>query len=176
MNKRTISFIAMIISALMFLCGLLVIFGAFGGNTNNASSAPYSYDSGYATFGTDFYTYVSNNAEEAASASRTAANNLDKIGSLLKSFCGIMLMGFGLLNLCRNTIVWLETKPDGTAPAQAPKASEPAPNPSECDIPYASVTPPAEEDNEPTVLFCRNCGNTLKPGQAFCGNCGTPVR
>ena len=173
MNKRTISFAAMIISALIFLCGLLIIFGAFGGRTNAAHSAPYSYDSGYATFGTDFYTYVSNNAEEAASASRTAANNLDDIAALLKSFCGIILMGFGLLSLCRNTIVWLETKTDCTAPTkEMPNASEPV----ECDIPYASVTPPVSADEEPTVLFCKNCGNTLKPGQVFCGNCGTPIR
>ena len=159
MNKRTISFAAMIISALIFICGLLVIFGAFGGSTSTNYGAPYSYDAGYATFGTDFYTYVSNNASEAASASRTAANNLDDIATLLKSVCGIALMGFGLLSLCRNTIVWLETK--ATAAAPAPAAEEAA-----AEIPVVEA---------PAQGFCKNCGNTLKPGQVFCGNCGTPI-
>lgn len=175
MNKRTISFVAMIVSALIFLCGLLIIFGAFGGNTNNAYGASYTYDSGYAIFGSDFYTYVSNNAGEAASASRVAANNLDKIATLLKSFCGIALMGFGLLSLCRYTMIWLETKADSAAPAQAPAAST-APETCECDVPYAGINPPGFVDDEPTVLFCKNCGNTLKPGQVFCGNCGTPIK
>ena len=172
MNKKTISLVAMIVSALIFLCGLLVIFGAFGGNTSYASGT-YLYDSGYAAFGTDFYTYVSNNAAEAATGARTAANNLDKMADLMKAFCGIVLMGFGLLSLCRNAITWIEAKAEGTVYAAAPAPAAPAYETPGAPAYEASCAPVAEE---PTVLFCKNCGNTLKPGQVFCGNCGTSIR
>ena len=98
--KKTYSIIAMVVSVLIVLFGVLTLAGALGGDTSYPSSAPWSYDTGYATFGGDFYTYVSNNAGEAASASRTAASNLDEIATLLKSFCGISLSGFGLLSFC----------------------------------------------------------------------------
>ena len=98
--KKTYSIIAMVVSILIVLLGVLTLTGALGGDTSYPSSAPWSYDSGYATFGGDFYTYVSNNAGEAASASRTAASNLNDIATLLKSFCGISLAGFGLLSFC----------------------------------------------------------------------------
>lgn len=99
MNKKIISLIAMIVSLAIVLCGVLVISGAMGGDTSYASSS-YRYDSGYAEFGADFYTYVSNNAAEAASAARTTASNIGDIAELLKNVCGVFLMGFGLLSLC----------------------------------------------------------------------------
>lgn len=109
MNKKTVSLIAMIVSVLIVFFGILVMAGSLGGDTGYASSA-YLYDSGYASFGADFYTYVSNNAAEAASASRTIASNLDAISQLLKNACGIFLMGFGLLSLCHFTMIWLGEK------------------------------------------------------------------
>ena len=59
---------------------------------------PYPKD--YIEFGADFYTYVNNNAAEAAIAARTVASNLDSIADVIKSACGIFLIGFGLLSLC----------------------------------------------------------------------------
>ena len=99
MNKKTISLMAMIVSLAIVLCGVLVISGSMGGDTSYASGS-YAYDSGYAEFGADFYTYVSNNAAEAASAARTTAANIGDIAELLKNVCGVFLMGFGMLSLC----------------------------------------------------------------------------
>lgn len=121
MNKKTISLVAMIVSVLVAFFGFLTLVGAMGGDTDIASasfdSGSFLYDNGYAEFGADFYTYVSNNAaaaadaaESAASAARTVASNLNDIATLLKSFCGIFLMGFGLVNLCRFAMIWKEEK------------------------------------------------------------------
>lgn len=122
MNKKTVSLIAMVVSALLVLFGILVLAGSLGGDTSYASSS-YLYDSGYAEFGADFYTYVSNNAAEAASAARTTASNLGDIAELLKNVCGIFLMGFGLLSLCHFAMVWLGEKKE--EPVQAPAEEEP---------------------------------------------------
>ena len=105
MNKKTYATIGMIVSVLIVLMGILVISGAFGGNGDSPSSAPSYYDSGYASFGGDFYTYVNNNAGEAASAARTTARNVDYLSTLLKNACGIFLMGFGLMGACAFGIV-----------------------------------------------------------------------
>ena len=57
MNKKTLSLVGMIIGCVFVLIGILSLSGAVGGNTSYPSSAPYSYDSGYASFGGDYYTY-----------------------------------------------------------------------------------------------------------------------
>jgi len=99
-SKKTFATVGMIIGVLIAFCGILTIAGALGGDTSYPSGAPYSYDSGYATFGGDFYTYASNNAAEAASAARTTASNLEDIAELLKNVCGVFLMGFGMMGFC----------------------------------------------------------------------------
>lgn len=130
MNKKTVSLIAMIVSALIVFFGLLVLAGAMGGDTGIASGSSsglgYLYDGGYAEFGADFYTYVSNNAAaaadaaaEAASAAAKVASNLDEIATLLKSACGIFLMGFGLLSLCHFSMVWIDEKKNEVEAAPA---------------------------------------------------------
>lgn len=140
MNKKTLSLVAMIVSILIVFFGILVMAGAMGGDTTVANgsynSSSYLYDSGYAEFGADFYTYVSNNAaaaadaaESAASAARTVASNLDDIAALLKSACGIFLMGFGLLSLCHFGMIWLGEKKEEAEqePVEAPEVeAEPA--------------------------------------------------
>lgn len=111
LTKKNISIVAMLISVLVAISGFLIIFGAFGGNTSHANSS-YLYDSGLTEFGADFYTYVNNNAAEAAIAARTVASNLDSIADVIKSACGIFLIGFGLLSLCCFTMIWInENKP-----------------------------------------------------------------
>ena len=123
MNKKKFAKVAMIVSLVLVFFGFLMLCGAMGGNTSSAYSS-YTYDSGYASFGADFYTYVSNNAAEAASASRTAANNLDDIATLLKGFGGIFLMGYGLLNFCNYGMIvadlgGFKNKKDKAAAAEA---------------------------------------------------------
>ena len=100
MNKKTFTTIGMICSAVIFLMGILVMTGAMGGDASGASSASYLYDSGYASFGADFYTYVSNNAAEAASAARTIAGNLKNLSELLKNGLGLLLIAFGMFGVC----------------------------------------------------------------------------
>ena len=100
MTKKAFATIGMVVSVLIAVMGVLVIAGQLGGQASSASSAPYTYESGYASFGADFYTYVSNNAGEAASASRTAANNIRELCELLTNVSGIFLIGFGLLGVC----------------------------------------------------------------------------
>jgi len=154
MKKKTLALIGMITGGLLFLCGLLVMLGAFGGDTGYASSAGYLYDSGYATFGADFYNYVSNNAAEAASASRTAANNLDDIASLLKNVCGVFLMGIGLMAACSFAMIYFGCKAQEAAaaayqPMYAPVyAPAPAPVAPEAPAPYAPAAP-SEPDQDP---------------------------
>ncbi len=100
MSKKTFATIGTIVSILLVIVGLLVLFGVFGGAARYPNSAPYSYDSGYATFGGDFYTYVVNNAGEAASASRTAAINTMELCNLMRNVGGILLISFGLFGFC----------------------------------------------------------------------------
>ena len=143
MSKKSYAVMGMIVGTVMVLMGILTMSGAFGGAADTATSASYVYSSGYATFGADFYTYVTNNAGEAASAGRTTARNLYEIAGLLKNVFGIGLIGFGLFMNCLFGIKFAEAKAEaaapqrGTAPAPAPvqavpvEESKPAPQPVE---------------------------------------------
>lgn len=93
--KKKLSILGIVVGIVFMLLGLLAVYGALG-DTTSASGAPHTYDSGYAQFGTDYYTYSVNNAAEAASAARTAANNLNHIYKFIETFCGIASMLFGL--------------------------------------------------------------------------------
>lgn len=110
MSKKTLATLGMIVSMILVLFAALVFTGELGGDANYPSTAPYGYDSGYATFGGDFYTYASNNAAEAASASRTAAANIRELCNLMKNVCGCFLMGFGLMGFCHFGIIRCDCK------------------------------------------------------------------
>ena len=129
MNKKLYATLGMIFSAVIVLMGILVICGALGGDASYANSAPSYYDSGYATFGGDFYTYVNNNAGEAASASRTAANNLLDLCVLLKNVCGISMMGFGLMGVCLFGILRCKYDDKKTEAEVVPAESDPVAEP-----------------------------------------------
>ena len=159
--KKTLSLIGMIGGIALIVLGLVVMFGGLGGETNTSSGAGAYYDSGYAAFGADFYTYVSNNAAEAASASRTAANNLDAVAKLLKNVGGLVVIAFGLFMTCFFGIVFADQKQPAPVPVAAevpapapdpePVAAEapmpePEPKPVPADIPAES----AEEEHTPT--------------------------
>ena len=127
-----------IVSLVLVFFGFLALVGSLGGDTSYPGSAPYSYDSGYATFGGDFYTYVTNNAAEAASASRTAAYNIGDIADLLKSVCGVSMMCFGLISFCAFGIIGGKCKNEAIC---APVAEAPA----------EETAVPAEETAEETA-------------------------
>ncbi len=105
MNKKVFSVMGMIVSLALVLCGILSMCGNLGGDTSYPGSAPYSYDSGYATFGGDYYTYSVNNTAETADAARTTAYNLDDIAGFLKTVCGLFMIGSGLIAFCAFGIV-----------------------------------------------------------------------
>lgn len=115
LSTKKLAVVGMIVGLLFVFVGILTVAGAFGEDTNRASSASYGYSSGYAKFGADYYTYVVNNAAEAASAARTAANNLDKIAGFLKTFCGVSSILIGLVIMCSFGIVWLSGDKETTA-------------------------------------------------------------
>ncbi len=98
--KKRYAIAGMAVGIVIALLGVLLLTGAITDSPVSASSAPYSYDSGYASFGADFYTYVSNNAAEAASAGRTAASNLIRVFDMIQTAAGIFLIGFGLMGTC----------------------------------------------------------------------------
>ena len=100
MSKKTLSLVGIIVGFAFILIGILSFSGALGGNTSHPSSAPYSYDSGYASFGADYYTYSVNNTAETARAARTTASNLDDIADFIKNFCGLFSICFGLAIVC----------------------------------------------------------------------------
>ena len=98
--KKAFSILGMIISVVVFLLGMLLISGAFTSSPSSASSASAYYKSGYASFGADFYTYVSNNAEEAASAARTVASNQRDLYRAVITVGGMLMIGAGLISFC----------------------------------------------------------------------------
>ncbi|MBE6667417.1 MAG: hypothetical protein E7607_03800 [Ruminococcaceae bacterium] len=103
--KKTLSVVGLIIGISFVVVGILSVSGALGGKTSSPSSAPYSYDSGYATFGADYYNYSVNNSAEAASAARTAAYNIGHVSHFLLTFFGLSSILFGLMVMCGFGIV-----------------------------------------------------------------------
>ena len=105
LSKKVLSIVGMVVGLAFIVVGILSMTGALGGDTTIPNSAPYYYDSGYAQFGADYYSYSVNNAAEAASAARTTAYNLDDIAQFLLVFLGITSILFGLMVMCGFGIV-----------------------------------------------------------------------
>ena len=103
--KKTLSVVGLIIGLAFVVVGILSVSRALGGDASYPSSAPYMYDSGYASFGADYYTYSVNNSAEAASAARTAAYNIVCVSDFLLTFFGLSSMLFGLMVMCGFGIV-----------------------------------------------------------------------
>lgn len=107
MSKKAFAVIGMIV------CVLFVVMGFATMRQDNACSTAYSsgiYDSGYGTFGADYYTYSNNNAAEAASAARTTANNLYKLYDLLTNVFGWLFVFAGVIGFCQFGIILAECK------------------------------------------------------------------
>lgn len=120
MNKKVFAIVGMVVSGLVILMGLLAMGGSLGGNGDFPSGTSYLYDSGYASFGGDFYSYVNNNAAEAADAAATTARNVRELCELMRTVSGGFLMGFGAMGLCYFGIQFCdEKKKMAVAPAAA---------------------------------------------------------
>lgn len=97
--KKIFPLVGMIVGLAFVLVGILSFTG-FSRYPVYGSSAPYSYDSGFAQFGADYYSYSVNNSAEAASAARAAAANAANTFHFLKMFCGCASILFGLIVVC----------------------------------------------------------------------------
>ena len=104
--KKVFSIIGMAVGFVFIIVGILAITGALGYVKHNVGYAPYTYDSGYAQFGSDYYSYSNNNAAEAASAARSVAYSMEDIGDFLTHFFGLSSMLFGLMVICAFGIVF----------------------------------------------------------------------
>lgn len=143
-GKELFSIIGMVVSAMIVITGILTICGIFGGNE---SYIPYYYDSGYASFGADFYSYVNNNAAAAAS-------DMTSLVLFTKSISGIFMICFGLLSLCHFGMAHSECvsgqKKNCRKPL--PEAYQPYTPPTEPEVPNA-VT------DEETAASCDSSDN-----------------
>lgn len=147
MSKKYYAVCGMIVGSILVLMGILAMSGALGGNMTLASgSSSILYSSGYASFGADFYTYVTNNAEEAASASRTVAVNLVGIAGFLKTALGLLMMAFGLFMNCFFGIRLAETKAEAKRSEPAAPARKPEPAPPAAEKPEEEPKPEVEPE------------------------------
>ncbi len=103
--KKKYSKIGILAGVAFVIVGVLAIFGVFGGETSSPSYAPASYDSGYAEFGGDYYTYSVNNTAATASAARVTAYNVAETLDFLKMFMGISSILIGVAVICGFGIV-----------------------------------------------------------------------
>lgn len=154
--RKVFAILGIVFSIVLVVFGLTVIGGDLGGSPSQASGGSYLYTSGYAKFGADFYTYVSNNAADAASAGRTTANNVyelfhlvKQMGGLLMKGLGLLMIGLGLMGTCFFGLELDKARQAVTAqPAPLP-ASEPQAEPALQPDREPEVQPEAEEEAEP---------------------------
>ena len=163
MMKKIISIVGLSVSLIMVICGIVALSGGMGGDTRLAACSPSPYDSGYATFGSDFYTYVSNNAQEAAAAARIAGDNVDALADLLKNAFGWAMICIGFISMCAFAMVLFGDKFKNPPMPVAPMPMG--------DIPMVMPTPfpPAPGINN---IVCANCGAERASGD-FCRECGS---
>jgi len=103
-TKKRLATLGIIIGVVAIIIGFLTYSGEFSAGSIYPSSNK-NYSSGYASFGADFYTYVSNNAADAANGAISAARNLNDISYLLQHVFGVMFIVFGLVDVCAFGIV-----------------------------------------------------------------------
>ena len=122
-NKKNAAIIGAALSLVIILFGILVLSGAFGAKTEKAPSSSSKYDTGYATFGADFYNFASNNAYEAAVATRAVADNLHALGKLIKNVSGLTLLALGFLGCGYFGLAFVECLKKEESPAEAGAAT-----------------------------------------------------
>ena len=102
--KKILSLTAMVVSVIIAFCGILTLCGAFGNADSYGGSSPY--DSGYASFGADYYTYSVNNAAEMVSEANAINNNLRDISDILNAGFGLFMLALGILSFCGFGIIY----------------------------------------------------------------------
>ena len=102
--KKNFSIIGMITGILLVVVGILSMCEVFG-DANAFGNHNYKYDSGYATFGADYYTYVVNNTAEIEDEVDAANSNLMDIAEYMQMAFGLFFICFGILAFCGFGIV-----------------------------------------------------------------------
>lgn len=95
--KKFFSIIGIIVGASFIILGFLTISGELGGNATGTSYTKDIYDTGYAVFGTDFYTYSVNNTAKAAEAAEVTAYNVYSVANFLQTFLGTSSILIGII-------------------------------------------------------------------------------
>ena len=141
--KKAFSIIGIVASVALVAAGVTVLTSLFGYLASGHVGDPHgsygtSYDYGYATFGADFYNYVSNNAGLAAYGAQRAAGNLSEIFDLLRFALGVTMICFGLggvaafgvvLSGCKNAARGSLSVPVGAGPLDPVSGSFDSPLP-----------------------------------------------
>lgn len=99
-TKNLFSVLGVLVGVIIIICGILFLNGKLAPINGYYVGTISSYDYGYASFGADFYTYVSNNAYIAAQHARGAAEYASQIAKMTRNFFGIFLISFGCLACC----------------------------------------------------------------------------
>lgn len=139
---------------------------------SSASGAPSYADSGYASFGADFYTYVTNNAADAAKSVHTVAANqvqifeqMSQFKTILSRFFGFLLISLGGIGVCLFGCLCFTPAPAAPAPAVAVPVST-------SSVQSASTSQIGEEDAS-KPFYCEACGNTFTGWYQECPACHT---
>lgn len=107
--KKNFSIIGMITGILLVVVGILSMCEVFG-DGNSFGNHNYQYDSGYATFGGDYYTYVVNNTAEIQDEIDAANSNIMDIAEYMQMAFGLFFICFGILAFCGFGIVYAGCK------------------------------------------------------------------
>lgn len=128
--KKGWSVTGMIMSFLVIVLGVLMISGQagflnLGVRSSQDSSAlypKYNYSRGFAKFGGDYYTYVNNNAADAAYYADMAAYNIVVMTNRMNTISGLFMIAFGAFGVCLfGAMTGVKKK------APVPAGEEPAP-------------------------------------------------
>ncbi len=154
MNKKIFAISGMVVSALLIVFGIFVFAGVFGRASFSVGPGyNTSYDSGYAVFGNDYYTYTVNNMAQSADGAMWSARNLCQISLFLSSFCGIFTIGIGLLGICAFGVVFAGCE-------STPQNSVITPEESETVVEELWICNNCNSQNPTNALYCRNCGES----------------
>ncbi len=123
--KKTFSILGLLGGIAVIVLGSLAFSGEMGETPSSASSSSYLYDSGFAIFGLDSYTYMNNNAAEAANAARITANNQRDIAEILKNAGVILILSVGFFMFCFFGVKLSECRP-GRQPVRQTTNRSPA--------------------------------------------------
>lgn len=101
MSKKISKIIGLVVSVILIIVGIAIFNGELTGDRYYSEPSVYSYDYGYATFGADFYTFVSNNAALAAYHTGKAEAQISNMITLMENVFGWVFITAGMFGICK---------------------------------------------------------------------------